>query len=128
MVKFKIIALLLASILLAPVSATLAAAERVALRVVVVKTDNLDGYLKELEKGKAVLKRLGSTGQIRVWRARFAGHDAGAIAVAVEYPSMSAMAKDAAMIDADAEYQAWLAGLNKIRTVVSDSLYEELKP
>jgi hypothetical protein len=126
--RFKVVALLLVSALLVPVSATLSAAERVALRVVVVKTDNPDAYVKEIEKGKALLKRIGSGVQLRVWRAQFAGENAGAIVVAAEYPNLAALAKDYAAVSADAEYQAWLKGLDKIRTIVSDSLYEELKP
>jgi hypothetical protein len=126
--KPRIVSLLLAAIFLIPAWATMSAADRVTLRVVGVKTDNPDAYVKEIAKGQAILKRLGTNTQIRVWRARFAGENAGAIAVAIEYPSLSAMAKDDAMTTADAEYQAWLKGLDKFRTVVSDSIYEELKP
>jgi hypothetical protein len=109
-------------------STALFGADSVVLRVVVVKTDNVEGYVKELEKGKAVLKRLESSGVIRAWRAKFAGENAGSVVVSVEYPSMAAFAKDDAKIAADAEYQAWLKGLDKFRKIVSDSLYSELKP
>lgn len=96
------------------------------LRVVVVKTDNLPQYLDELEKGKEMRKRLGMPGQVRIWRARYAGPDAGAVVVSVEYPSMAAFAAEEAKISASSEYQAWLKGLDRIRTVVSESLYGEL--
>jgi hypothetical protein len=41
---------------------------------------------------------------------------------------MAALARDVAKIDTDVEYQTWLKGLSKIRKVLSDSLYTELKP
>ena len=109
-------------------SPALVGADSVVLRVVVVQTDNVEGYVKDIEKGRAVMKRLESSGVIRVWRARFAGENAGAVTVSVEYPSMAAFAKDDAKVAGDGEYQAWLKGLDKVRKVVSDSLYTELKP
>jgi hypothetical protein len=117
--------LVLALLLCSP---ALFGADSVVLRVVVVQTDNAEGYLKEIEKGKALLKRLESPAVIRVWRARFAGENAGAVVVSVEHPNMAAFAKDDAKIAADGEYQAWLKGLDKFRKIVSDSLYSELKP
>ena len=38
------------------------------------------------------------------------------------------MAKDEATVDASTEYQTWFKGLDKLRTILSDSLYTELKP
>ncbi len=96
------------------------------LRVVVVKTDNPGLYIQELQKSKELLKKLGIQATIRVWQARFAGSDTGSIAVGIEYPDMAAFAAGMAKADASAEYQAWLKGLDKIRKVVSDSLYNEL--
>jgi hypothetical protein len=95
------------------------------LRVIRVKTDNVAAYVAEIEKGRQLQKSLGSSAQIRVWQARFAGPDAGAVVVSIEYPSMAAYVADEAKVDASAEYQTWLKGLNKIRTIVSDSLYNE---
>jgi hypothetical protein len=103
------------------------AADTVA-RVVVVQTDNADAYVKELERGKSILERLQSPGKIRVWRARFAGNAAGSVIVTVEYPSLAAIADDDAKDAKDPEFQTWLKGLDKIRKIVSDSLYTELKP
>ena len=104
------------------------AADTVVLRVLVVKSDDPGAYVKEVEKGKALMKKLGATAVIRVWRARFAGDDAGSVVVSVEYPSLAVMAKDEATVDANPEYQTWFKGLDKLRTIVSDSLYIELKP
>jgi len=110
-----------------PMATPLFAAEHIVLRVLAVKTDNPDAYLKEIDKGRELLKKLGTTETIRVWRARFAGEHAGSIVVSVEYPSLATMAKDEAALEGNAEYQAWFKGLEKLRTVVSDSLYTEMK-
>lgn len=96
------------------------------LRVVVLKTDNVAAYLQHIEKGKEIMKKIGVKAQIRVWQATFAGPEAGSIAVAIEYPSMAAFAADATTIGSNSEYQTWLKGLDKVRTIVSDSLYGEL--
>jgi hypothetical protein len=108
-----------------PTSAAIAAAPTV-VRVIVVQTDNLDAYLKELERGRALLKRLEIPEEIRVFQARFAGPETGAVVVTVEFPSMAALAEAESKTAADAEYQTWLKGLDKLRKIVSDSLYNEL--
>jgi hypothetical protein len=96
------------------------------LRVVVIKTDNVPAYLQMLEKGKEIQKKIGLTPQIRVWQATLAGPEAGAIVVGIEYPSLAAYADADAKMRADKDYQAWLKDLDKIRTIVSESLYKEL--
>ena len=48
--------------------------------------------------------------------------------VSVEYPNLEALAKDTALMRSDADLRAWLEGLGKIRKIVSDSIYEEIKP
>jgi hypothetical protein len=126
--KRKTVVLLFCLALILPMATTVFAADQVTLRVAVIKTDNADAYVKELAKGQALLKKLGSSAIIRVWRARFAGDNAGSIVVSVEYPSLMAMAKDEATVEANADYQTWIKGLDKLRTIVSDSLYNELKP
>lgn len=114
-------AVLFASSLLASV------ARATVLRVVVVQTEDAAAYEKQIEQGQALLKKLGSTTIIRVWRARFAGEHAGSVVVSIEYPDMVTFANEDKKVAADADYQAWLKGLSKIRKVVSDSLYEELR-
>ena len=74
------------------------------------------------------MSKLGGSAILRVWRARFAGPDAGAIVVSLEYPDMTTFANDEKKVTETAEYQAWLKGLAKLRKVLSDSLYDELKP
>jgi len=95
------------------------------LRVVVVKTDNMAAYVDAIGKGREIMKKLGSPAVTRVWQARFAGPEAGTVVVSIEYPSVAAFAEDYARIGGSAEYQEWLKGLSKIRTIVSDSLYNE---
>ena len=73
------------------------------------------------------MQRMGIKSSVRAWQARFAGPNAGSIVVAVEYADMAAFAAADARIAKDAEYQATLKGMGKIRKIVSDSLYEELK-
>jgi hypothetical protein len=102
------------------------AAHAATLRVVVVEASDADGYVKAIEQGKALLKSKGSSGTIRVWRARFAGDKAGQIAVAIEFPNLEAVAKDDALMASDAELRAWLQSLDKFRKIVSDSIYTEL--
>lgn len=98
------------------------------LRVVVVDTADVAGYVKALEDGKALLKQKGSAAKMRAWVARYAGPDAGSVVVSVEYPSLEALAKDDAMMRSDADMRAWLERLGKMRKILSDSIYEELKP
>jgi hypothetical protein len=126
--RSRALLVLLAFAVLAGSSMVAVAAEPVVLRVIVVQTDNLDGYLKELDKSQPMRKRLQSPAVIRAWRARFAGENAGMIVVSVEYPSLEAMARDEAKGAADPEWSAWLKNLDKMRKIVSDSLYTELKP
>lgn len=120
-------ALTLAVVTLFFVVSPLPAAEPTVLRVVTVQAADPGAYVKEVERGRAIMKRLGSPAEIRVWRARYAGDQAGAIVVSVEYPDLAAVAADDARLRADAEFQSWLQGLDKVRKVVSDSLYTEVE-
>jgi hypothetical protein len=103
-------------------------AEAATLRVVIVQASDPAAYVKELERGKELMKKAGLTGQLRVWRARFAGQDAGAIAVAIEYADLATFAAEDKKFQTDPELKAWIGGLDKVRKIVSDSLYEEMKP
>lgn len=103
------------------------AAESVVLRVVVVETADAQAYMKEIDRGEAIMKRLGSQAVIRVWKARWAGPESGSVVASIEYPSLTALAQDEARFTSDPELSAWLKGLDKFRKVVSDSLYYEMK-
>jgi hypothetical protein len=106
-------------------SATALAGSGVVLRVVTVKTDDVATYAQEIDKARGIIKRLGVSVQTRVWRATFAGPNAGTVVVSQEFPSMAAMADGMTKVMADPEYVQWLKGLDRIRTVLSDSLYME---
>ena len=115
-----VVALLLAS------SSAALAQKSTAIRVVIVKTDDAHAYAQAIENGKEILKKLGLSTNIHIYQATFAGPNAGAVAVSIEYPSLTALADAAAKTRADKDYQAWIKGLEKIRTIVSDSVYREL--
>lgn len=104
------------------------AAEAATLRVVVVQTSDTAAYVKAIQQGQALLKSKGSPATLRVWRARFAGNETGAIVVSIEYPSLEALAKDDVKMATDPDLKAWLQGLDKVRKIVSDSIYQELNP
>ena len=104
------------------------ASNAATMRVVVVETSDVAAYVKALEEGKALLKKKGSPSVLHVWYGRYAGPDVGHVAVTIEYPSLEALAKDDGMMRTDPELSAWLERLSKIRKIVSDSIYEELKP
>lgn len=89
----------------------------VVLRVVAVKTADVPAYVQEIGKARGMLKRLGLDVKVRVWRATYAGPDAGTVIVSQEFSSLTGFA--------DAMTK-WVKNLDKIRTVVSDSLYREL--
>jgi hypothetical protein len=95
------------------------------VRVVVVKTDNPAAYAQEIEKGRQIMKGLGVQATTRVFQARFAGPEAGAVVVSIEYPSMDAFADAYKKTSASSDYQNWLKDLDKVRKIVSDSLYTE---
>jgi hypothetical protein len=120
---------LIAVTILLSVSAPLLAEDAPVLRVIVVQTDNPGAYVKEvLETGRAHLKRVQSTGHLRVWKAKYAGRDAGSIVVSIEYSSLAALAEDDKKVAADPAFRAWARDLDKIRKIASDSLYSESNP
>ena len=112
--------------LLVSVASSAAFAQKgTVLRVVVVKTDNPAAYVQEIEKGRQIMKTLGVQATTRVWQARFAGPEAGAVVASIEYPSMEAFADAYKKTNASADYENWVKGLDKIRKIVSDSIYTE---
>lgn len=106
---------------------TAGAASASTLRVIVVETQDVGAYVKALRDADALRKKKGFTGEIRVWRATYAGPDAGAVVVSIEYANLEALAKDNAMMLNDSEMRTWLQSLDKLRKIVSDSIYEEQK-
>ena len=118
--------MLVAVTILLSMSAPLLAQDAPVMRVIVVQTDNPSAYIKEvLETGRAHMKRLESTGNLRIWKAKYAGSNAGSVIVAIEFPSLTALAEDDKKTAADPALGAWVRGLDKMRKIVSDSLYSE---
>jgi hypothetical protein len=122
--KFR--SLIAATALALALSGMAHAANTAVMRVITVKSDNVAAYIQELDKGKAMMKRLGITSTLRVWRATFAGPNAGTVVVSQEYASFAALADANTKTSADPEFSKWLAALDKVRTITSDSLYREL--
>jgi hypothetical protein len=112
-------------LLVCAASSSAFAQKATVLRVVVVKTDNPAAYAQEIEKGRQIIRSLGVQQITRVWQARFAGPEAGSMVVSIEYPSMEAFTEADAKEHASSDYQNWLKGLDKVRKIVSDSLYTE---
>jgi hypothetical protein len=113
-------------LLLVCVASSVAFAQKTTvLRVVVVKTENPAAYAQEIEKGRQIMKGLGVQQITRVWQARFAGPEAGAVVVSIEYSSMDAFTDAYKKTNASSDYQNWLKDLDKVRKIVSDSLYTE---
>ncbi|MCK5373647.1 MAG: hypothetical protein KAJ40_00020 [Alphaproteobacteria bacterium] len=97
------------------------------IRVLVVKTDNPAAYAKEIVTGNAILKKIKAKGVIRVWQATFAGPETGTVVVSIEWKDLSEFAADGKKMGNSKEMAEWSKGLSSIRTIMSDSLYSELK-
>ena len=104
------------------------AAQAATLRVVVVETSDVAAYVKAIEQGRELLKSKGSPVMLRVWKARFAGDKAGSVVATAEYPSLEALAQDDARMKSDPEMKGWLSSMDRLRKLVSDSIYEEQTP
>ncbi len=109
-------------------SARAAAAEPTVLQVIVVQTTDLDAYVREVNNLQSLYRKAGLSITLRVWRATYAGADAGAIVVAVEAPNLAALAKLSALDKSNSEIGAEMQRIYALRRIVSDSLYEELIP
>jgi hypothetical protein len=122
----RIITSLIASAALSLLLAGNALAGSGYLRVIVVKSDNVSAYVQELEKGRAMLKKLGVNVTLRIWKATYAGPETGTVVVSQEYASFAAFAEAQTKTTGDPQFAAWVSSLDKLRTIVSDSLYREL--
>ena len=97
------------------------------LRVVMVDTDDAAAYITQLKEGSRLIKKIAPKMTMRAWRATFAGDATGAVIVGLEYPgSLADFATAWEKIQADKAVSKWLSGLSGLRTIVSDSLYNEI--
>jgi TRAP-type C4-dicarboxylate transport system substrate-binding protein len=122
----KISFVLVTLVLFLGMSTAAFAQKTTVVRVVVVKTDNPAAYAQAIEAGKEIMKKAGVSANTRVYQASYAGPDAGAVIAAIEYPGITALAEAETKLRTDKDYVAWIKGLDKIRTIVSDSIYREL--
>ena len=107
-------------------SLSAAAADSAVSRVSVVQTADVPGYVHEVETLQALLKKAGVAATLRVWRATYAGVDAGSIVVIVEVPNLAGIAKVEDTIRSNPDLAAEMKKINAMRKIVSDSLYEAL--
>jgi len=82
-----------------------------------------DAYEAKLDALRKVQKRLGTSGDMRVWRISVGGETAGSYAVGIIYPNLAAWAADSQKVQADAEGAEIFASLDGLRTVMSISLF-----
>jgi len=102
------------------------AADTAVSRVIVVQTADVPGYVHEVETLQALLKKAGVAATLRVWRATYAGVDAGSIVVIVEVPNLAGIAKVEDTIRTNPDLAAEMKKISAMRKIVSDSLYEAL--
>lgn len=120
------LALVLIALVALAVAAPALAQSAAVSRVVVVDTDDPAAYSAAIAEGQRILTSLGSDAELRVWRGLFAGEGTGGVVVTIEYESMSALGADMERMAGSEEMTAWLAGLDAIRTIVSDSVYQDI--
>jgi hypothetical protein len=107
-------------------SVTVAAVDGSTLRVVVVQTSDAEGYIAQLTEGKKLIDAVDKKFTIRAWQATFAGDATGTVIVGVEYPgSFGEFGVAWEKLISDPAVGGWLAGLSGLRTIVSDSIYNE---
>jgi hypothetical protein len=112
------------------VSPAIAAHHEAVLQVVAVdvKPEKLEDYQKEVKKLQAVLKRVGSTATMRLWRNTQGGPATGTILVGLEFANAEAWAQDTAKIQADEGWQDIVEDLHKLRTLEGSSIWTDISP
>ena len=126
--NYKTGSALIAGLALILMSAQALAADPVVMRVIVVETADVSAYVHEVTNLSALSKKAGVPVTLRVWKARFAGPNTGTVVVSVEYPNLTALAKNDDAMRSNAELVAQMKKIASIRKIVSDSVYEEQTP
>jgi hypothetical protein len=96
-------------------------------RVISVQVTDLKAYAHEVDVLQGQMKKAGVAVTIRIWRARFAGAEAGTLIVAIEMPDLATLAKVDELQKSNADIAATMQKIGALRKIVSDSLYEEVK-
>ena len=118
--------LLASSLLGLALSQSAMAAEPKIARIIVVQTTDAKAYVREVASLQGMFKKAGQQVTIRVFRAVYAGPEAGTIVVAVEVPNWAALGAINALQSSNAEISAEMQKIGGLRKIVSDSVYEEL--
>lgn len=98
------------------------------MRVITVDARDLKAYLHEVDQLRAQYHKANVQLTLRVWRATFAGPDAGSVVVTVEMPDLATLAKVQEMQKSNPEIAATMQRISGLRHIDSDSLFEELSP
>ncbi len=122
--KYKITGRIVATCLLT-LMAAIAHADP-AVRVFVVDAKDAAAYLKEIDRGRAIMKRLRCVATVRVLQARFAGTNVGHVVTLMEFPDgIAQMLSEQKRLNDDPEFAAWNASLENGHLIRSDSIYSE---
>jgi len=113
---------------ISPETSASGAGTTLVLTGVAVKPGKLEEYRQRVGSAKAINERLKIPGRVRMWQADLAGTAAGAVAIGIEYPDVSAYVAAREKLDADAEWQKLLVKLDDVRTVDGRWLYSEITP
>jgi len=87
-----------------------------------VNSGQMSTYLERVAELQGVMDRVGGGARVQVWNATAAGTNTGDTLVSIGYPSLVAFAETSTKAVADPEWQKILAGLDGIRTLVSQGL------
>lgn len=96
--------------------------------VVNVVPGKLEEYRAAVRKLSEIMKRVGSTGSVRMWRTTAGGPDTGTILVGIEHANATAWAADSGKMQKDPEWQTVMASLPAIRTIGSNSMWRDISP
>jgi hypothetical protein len=96
-------------------------------RVIGVQVTDIKAYAHEVDVLQGQFKKAGVAVTIHIWRARFAGSEAGTLIVAIEMPDLATLAKVDELQKSNPEIAATMQRIGPLRKIVSDSLYEEVK-
>ena len=123
--RFILLALVLACVAPSPV---MAEGPPVVNIIVFDVGADLPGFLGQMERGRSINERLQTQGTARVFQSTLAGPSVGNVVIAVEYPSMQAMAAANALQSGDAEWQQYVRDVVSNYKVVSNSLSIDVTP
>lgn len=99
---------MLAAVFVADDVATAADPPRVTQSFVIDTNGNPEAVTGQAAKTRAIFKRLGIDARRRYFQATMAGASTGSLALAIEYPSLAALAAAQEKLANDSEWQAYV--------------------